>query len=292
MRIIANPRAGHGRGNRNLERLRDVIRRRGLDCVPVATERPGHATEIARAAAEAGEPRIAVLGGDGTISEVVNGLVGSSTALGIVPMGTGNDVARSLGIPRGDLAAALELALEGEPRPIDVGRERDRHFVSVLGLGFPSIVAAEANAIGWLRGSPAFFVAVYKALHRLRAVPLSIDLDDKTIETDCVAVMVQNTPYTGGGLRMAPDAEVDDGALDVVIVDDIGKLDLMVNFPKAYAGRHFEHPSFSVHRTRRVRVRSGERLPKMFDGDLCGETPVEADVVPGGIRVVLPPDGA
>lgn len=289
MIVIANPCAGHGRGLRSLERLREAIRRRSLDLQVAPTEAPGHATALARAAAESGEPRIAVMGGDGTISEVANGLVESDTALAVVPMGTGNDIARSLGIPR-NLDAALDLALHGGARPIDVGRERDRCFVSVLGVGFPSIVAAEANSIRWLRGSPAFFVAVYKALHRLRARPLRIVLDGEARETECVAVMVQNTPYTGGGLKMAPEARVDDGELDVVIVETIGRLDLMVNFPRVYRGGHFAHPSFTAHRARSVRVESDETLDKMFDGDLCGSTPMDAEVVPGGLSMVLPPD--
>lgn len=287
MMIIANPRAGHGRGNRTLEQLRELIRRRGLDIEPVPTERPGHATELARRAAGTVD-RIAVMGGDGTISEVVNGLAGSETALGVIPMGTGNDVARSLGIPIGDIDAALDVAWSGVTRAVDVGRERDRLFISVLGIGFPAIVAAEANGFTRLRGPAAFFVAVYKALHRLRAVPLEIRLDDETIERDCVAILVQNTPYTGGGLKMAPAAEVDDGALDVVIVADIGKLDLMVRFPRAYSGRHLEHPSFSVHRSRTITVRSPDPMVKMFDGDLCGRTPLEADVWPAGVRFVVP----
>ena len=291
MVIIANPRAGHGKGAGNVERLRGEVRRRGLDGRVVVTEQPGHATEVARELVAAGETRIAAMGGDGTIGEVANALIDTGVELAVISMGTGNDVARSLGLPLNDLSAALTLAFEGEARPVDMGRDRDRAFLSVLGLGFPAVVAAEANRFTWLKGPPAFFAAVYKAVHRLRAVPLVIELDDLTLDMECAAVMIQNTPYTGGGLLMAPGARVDDGQLDVVIVDDIGKKDLMINFPKVYSGRHFEHPSFSLHRTTRVRIESEERLPKMFDGDLCGWTPVEAKVCRGALRVVQPARG-
>lgn len=286
MKIIANPRAGHGKGARNIKALRDAIRRRGLDGVPVLTERPGHATGIARQLAGS-EPRIAVLGGDGTIGEVADALVGTDTELAILSVGTGNDVARSLGLPLNDLDAALDVAFDGRVVQIDVGEERDRHFVSVLGLGFPVIVAEQANRTR-LPGSTAFFVAVYRAMSRLQPVPLVIRLDDRTLEQECVAVMVQNTPYTGGGLHMAPGARVDDGLLDVVVVDGIGKLDLMINFPKIYRGRHLEHASFAVYRTRSVRIDSAIPLPKMFDGDLQGHSPVEATVLPAALKVVVP----
>lgn len=286
MRIIVNPRAGHGRGAAAIEALREALVRRGLDGDPILTERPGHATAIARELAGV-ERRIAILGGDGTISEVAQALAGSQTELAILSAGTGNDVARSLGLPLHDLDAALDVAFDGSVIEIDVGRERDRHFVSVLGLGFPAIVAEQANRTR-LRGSTAFFVAVYRAMSRLEPVPMVIQLDDRTLEQECVAVMVQNTPFTGGGLHMAPGARVDDGLLDVVVVDGIGKLDLMVNFPRVYRGRHLDHPSFALHRTRSLRIDSLSPLPKMFDGDLWGRSPVEVTVVPRALRVVVP----
>lgn len=288
MMIIANPRAGHDSGRGNIERLRELIRRRGLDCAVVPTEGPGHATELARVFAGSNGSRLAVMGGDGTISEVAQALVGSDVELGVLSVGTGNDVARSLGLPLNDLEAALDVAADGRPRAIDVGRERDRHFISVLGVVFPALVASEANRLRFPRGPAAFFVAVYKALHRLRAVPLTIELDSGRLERECVAVMVQNTPFTGGGLHMSPTAKVDDGLLDVVVVDRIGRFDVMINFPKIYKGRHFEHPSFSLYRSRSVTIRSTEPLEKMFDGELCGWTPVEATVVAGGLKIVVP----
>ncbi|MGH2690473.1 MAG: diacylglycerol/lipid kinase family protein, partial [Actinomycetota bacterium] len=170
MKIIANPRAGHGKGARNIQALRDAIRRRGRDDTVLLTERAGHATEIARELA-GNEPRIAVLGGDGTIGEVADALTGSGTELAILSVGTGNDVARSLGLPLNDLETSLDVAFDGQVREIDVGWERDRHFVSVLGVGFPAVVAEQANHTR-LQGSAAFFVAVYRAMSRLEPVSM------------------------------------------------------------------------------------------------------------------------
>lgn len=287
MKIIANPRAGRGAGIATIERLETRIRERGLDWEIVRTEHPDHATEIARTLVASGTSRIGVLGGDGSAGETAQSLVGTDTALALFPTGTGNDLARSLGIPRNDIDAAIDVALGGTVRSIDIGRERDRHFVTVMGLVFPSLVAEMANELTWLKGSFAFFAAVYRALHRLRAVPLTIEIDGRREQRECVAILVQNTPFTGGGLLMAPAAEIDDGRLDVVIVDRIGKLELMFHFPRAYRGRHLDHPAFEVHRARTIAIHAAEPLAKMFDGDLCGTTPVDVTVLPRALKVIV-----
>lgn len=288
MKIIANPRAGHGRNLNNLERLQELMKRRGLDCELLKTERPGHATELARRAVESGSEELMVMGGDGTIGEVIDGVVHSNVVLGLISVGTGNDLARSLGLPYNNLEGALNVMLSGKPRAIDIGRERERHFVLTLGLGFPATVAHEANKMIWLKGSPAFFVAVYKALYRLKPVPMRLVLDDQTLDLECTSVLVQNTPYCGGGQLMAPGAQLDDGFFDVLTVDAIGRLDLMVTFPKVYSGRHLDHPSFCLYRSRSVTIDCPVPMPKMFDGDICGETPVEATVLHRSVRVMVP----
>lgn len=287
MKIIANPRAGHGRNLKNFNKLHEVMKSRGLRYELLKTERPGHATELARQLLAAGERQIVVMGGDGTIGEAINGIVASEAVLGIISVGTGNDLARTLGLPFNDLAASVDAIVQGAPRLIDVGWERDRYFVLMLGLGFPAVVASEANRMSWLKGSAAFFVAVYKALYRMETVPVRMVLDDRTLELNCTSILVQNTRYCGGGQLMAPDAQIDDGLFDVLVVNAIGKLDLMLNFPKVYSGRHLEHPAFSIYRSGSVRIDSPVPLQKMFDGDILGTVPVEAKVLPRSVRVLV-----
>lgn len=287
MKVIVNPVAGHGRSPRYLRQLKSCLKSRGLSWDFLETKRPGHARELAENLVSRGYSRLVVMGGDGTISEVMNGILGSDLELGVISVGTGNDVARSLRLPVNAPEKALDIILSDRVLLMDVGCEGERYFLSLLGIGFPAIVAQEANRMKRLKGSPAFFIAVYKALHRMKASPVRIELDDKTIDVKCTSIMVQNTPYTGGGLLIAPDAKMDDGFLDVVIVDDIGKLDLMVNFPKVYKGGHFSHPSFSVYRTRSVRVESTEELPKMIDGEPAGTLPAHATVRRRALKVIV-----
>jgi diacylglycerol kinase (ATP) len=170
-----------------------------------------------------------------------------------------------------------------------VGWEQERCFISTLGLGFPAVIAQEANKMKYLKGSPAFFIATYKAINHLRAIPVKITLDNETLNVNCTSVLIQNTPFCGGGLLMAPAARMDDGLFDVVVVKDIGKVDLMLNFPKIYSGRHLEHPKFSLYRSRSVRIDTPTNQSKMFDGDIYGQTPVNAKVLRGAATIIGPP---
>lgn len=287
MKVIVNPVAGHGRSPRFLSELKSCLQARGLKWDFFETNRPGHARELAEEMVRQGSNRLVVMGGDGTISEVMNGILGSDLELGVISVGTGNDVARSLGLPVNKPEKALDIILNGRVLLMDVGCEGNRHFLSLLGVGFPVIVAEEANRMKHLKGPPAFFIAVYKALYKMRATAVHLQLDGRRLDVKCTSIMVQNTPYTGGGLLMAPDARMDDGLLDVVIVEDIGKFDLMVNFPKVYKGTHFSHPSFSVYRARNIKIESEEKLPKMVDGDAAGNLPAFITVREKALKVIV-----
>ena len=215
-------------------------------------------------------------------------MVGFEVELGIISAGTGNDLARSLGLPYNKPEKALGVILTGGPTKVDVGWEQDRCFVSTLGLGFPAIIAHEANKMKYLKGPPAFFIAAYKAISRLRPTPARITLDNAILDVNCTSVLIQNTRFCGGGLLMAPAARTDDGLFDVVVVNDIGKVDLMLNFPKIYSGRHLKHPKFSLYRSRSVRIDTLTNLSKMFDGDIYGQAPVNAKVLRGAVTIITP----
>ncbi|MEE8584775.1 MAG: diacylglycerol kinase family protein [Acidobacteriota bacterium] len=288
MKIIANPVAGHGQGKRWIKRLHRLLRDKPLKYELLETQGPGHAAQLARELADGGERRIIAMGGDGTISEVASALVETDLELGLIPVGTGNDLARSLQIPFNDLDAALEVLREGRIRRIDVGRERDRTFLLMTAFGYPSLVAEETNKMRRLKGSAAFFIAVCKALHRMQVVRIRMVLDGRSQQLECTSVLVQNTPYCGGGQLLAPGASMEDGLLDVVVIGPVGKLSLMAHFPKVYRGTHVGHPSFSIFQARRVEIQTEFPMPKMFDGDLHGTTPIEAISVPGALSVVVP----
>lgn len=291
MLVIVNPRSGRGAGSKSLTLLRRELLKRNLEARIAVTEGPGHAAELAGAAVESGEPYVVAVGGDGTVSEVANSLVESNAALGVVALGTGNDLARSLGLPLRNVRKSLDVIQGYRTRRVDLGRVGKRYFVSLLGLGFPAQVAARANRMRFLTGTSAFLLSVCRQIRQMQAVSVRLNIDGLILESRCTSVLIQNTPYTGGGLRIAPAARVDDGELDVVVVDDIGRLDLLWNLPRVHRGRHLGHRHFRTFRCRSVEIQSNEALEGTLDGDAFGSTPVKAEVCPGALTMIVPAPG-
>ncbi|MGV3615230.1 MAG: diacylglycerol/lipid kinase family protein [Fimbriimonas sp.] len=284
--VIRNPASGRGRAERRwAEALPRFLE---ANATVVATERPGHATELARAA-PAGSLVVAA-GGDGTVAEVVQGLVGQNVDLAVMPLGTGNDLARSLGFGT-DLAAATQAALEGEAHPIDLYRwtcgGRTGYAANVAGCGFDAVVARRINeGYRWLRGTQAYVAAVVESLARYQPTPIRIAVDHEIVETTAMLVAVANAQSYGGGMKVAPDALLDDGLLDVVIVEGLGRVAFLRAFPQVFRGTHVSHPKVRVLRGERVTVEAEPPLPVLADGELVGVTPASFEVVPGALRVM------
>lgn len=284
---ILNPNSGK-RANRAPD-IRRVLHNSSVPIGVVETEERGHATRLAREASRLGTSKILAIGGDGTVNEVLNGIVGSEVELGIIPIGRGNDIARSLGLPLTSSEVALERALHGKPKRIDYVRAGDRYFLSMFGLGFPIDVMEEAERIRYLRGSAAFVAGVYRALARLRTIDVKLTLDDDTCEMKCTCVMIHNTPFIGGGLQMAPSARIDDGFLDVVTIGPMNRFEIMVHFPRVLWRRHLNHPAFRVRRAKEVRIEFEAMGKRLLDGDIIDtESPnaIEMEINPGALKVM------
>jgi YegS/Rv2252/BmrU family lipid kinase len=227
------------------------------------------------------------LGGDGTISEVVNGALGHRLSLGIISVGTGNDLARTLHLPLRNPQQAWNVIQTGITRRLDLGECNGRYFISSFGMGFPVEAIRATSRTKFCKGSAAFLLGVLRALWRLEPIVVQIKFDDCSIEKDCALVLVQNTPYLGGGLCVAPQASVDDGFLQVVVVESLGRLRVLANLPRVYRGRHENHPKFSAFKAKKVIISSREKLKTMYDGDLGGYTPSRITVHPGALQVIV-----
>jgi len=298
MRLIVNPVAGNSQGARLWPRLREELHREGAAFDTVLTEKPDHAVELARQAVADGCRLVVAVGGDGTIHEVVNGLVtegrvAEGVVLGAVCCGTGADFARTVGLVREPLAAARRL-VHGSDRCIDLGvihcwregREIVEYFPNAAGLGFDGEVCVRVNRKSKAGGGTIpYLISLVATLMAYENKPVVLSLDDRTLQQRANAVVVANGRYFGGGMHIAPDATPDDALFDVIIIGDVSKLELLVQVPRVYRGTHLSHPKVGAYRCRSVRVESAQRLILQADGEYVGEAPATFRLLPAALTV-------
>jgi YegS/Rv2252/BmrU family lipid kinase len=257
----------------------------------VLSEFPGH---LAQAAGEAQGPLLVVVGGDGTVNEVVNGVAGTDAELAVLPSGTGQDLARSQGIPA-DFDEAVRVALEGETRRIDVGRVEladgtSRYFANVGSAGMSGAVARRANAMSKrLGGKATFFYALTREFLAWQNTQVTVELDDGVRREGAMHdVIVANGRWHGGGMKLAPEARQDDGRFDVVTIGDVSKVDFVTTAPKLYSGKYLSHPKVELLRSSTVAIDAAELLPLEVDGEPIGTTPARFEVAPAALRLRVP----
>ena len=290
--LIVNPTSGKGVGRQLGARTRRLLDEAGHDVVDVSGDTYQQARSQALAAVADGVDTVLVVGGDGMVHLGVNVCAGSPTRLAVVAAGTGNDFARNLGLPVRDAESAVSLLADGCTREIDLGRVShgvagEKWFGGVLGAGFDAVVNARAQRMTWPRGQMRYNLAVLRELPVFRPIPYAIELDGHRIETRAMLVAVANTTSFGGGMRVCPDADVADGLFDVMIVHALSVAAFLRVFPKVYSGSHTTHPAVEIHRARRVRLEASG-IHSQADGESFAELPIDAELVPGALRVVTP----
>ncbi len=287
---VLNPRAGRGLHGDVRASLARKLRERRLDEDIRLTEGPGHGVELARDAVTAGATRVIAVGGDGTAHEVANGVAGSDAAFGLLPMGTGNDLALALDLPF-DLDGALDALVMDARTRIDLGRFEDGWFINSLGLGFEAQVTIESTKVRWVKGFAIYLVAALRALRGLHCPDLRIDLDGRSLDGRRLLVCVGNGPRVGGGFYLTPDAVNDDGLLDVCLVDEMGRGSVLRTLPKALNGTHTTHPGVTMTRGRVLQLRSEDGFPFHADGEVkdTRRHELRLEIRPRALSVVVPP---
>jgi len=284
VRVLVNPRSARARA---AGRLAPRLLELGAEVLETAD--PAATTDAARRAAGDGLDRLLVAGGDGTLHHAIQGLAGTPCALGVIPLGTGNDLARALGLPLAPLAA-LEAALVATPRTIDLGRAGARVFAGVAGVGLDGEVSRRvAAAPRGLRGSAAYAWAVVCAVARFDPPHLEARWDGGAFDGRVMLGAAANSPLFGGGMRIAPAARLDDGLLDVVLVERVSAARLLAVFPRVYRGRHLGHPAVHVARVAAVTFRTAPPTTVYADGEpmlAAGPDEVRLESWPAALRVL------
>jgi diacylglycerol kinase (ATP) len=299
--FLVNPASANGSTGRRWPQIARQAAAQGLIGDVLFSEAPTHLGELAVRAATQGAEVLVVVGGDGSVHETVNGLVGAGRAkdveLAVLPRGTGKDFVRSLRIPR-DLAAAIDVAKDGRLRTIDVGRARfvawdgspgDTYFANFAGAGISGAIARRANASSKAAGGRlSFFWATVAVFAGWKSAAMSAEVDGARRSGQMFEVLAMNGDYAAGGMWVTPEAAPDDGRLDVLLIGDVTKADFVRTFPKIYRGKHLAHPKIEVLHGAVVEVEAEVPLPIVLDGEQPGTTPARFEIVPDAVRVRVP----
>jgi diacylglycerol kinase (ATP) len=296
--FLVNPASDNGATGKRWAQLAHELSLAGLTGDTLFSERPGHLSELARAAAADGARLLVVVGGDGSVNEVVNGIVGDARVeLAVLARGTGWDFVRTFDIPR-DTRKAAQVALVGATREVDLGRavyrswageEATTYFANVASAGMSGAIAQRANeTTKALGGKASYALATFAVFARWQNNEVRVTVDDEEREGLMEDVIVANGRYLAGGMRMCPEAEPDDGLFDTLLIGDVTRRDLVLTMPKIYRGTHLPHPKAELLRGSVVTVDAAQPLPIQLDGEQPGTTPVRFEIVPRALRLRVP----
>jgi YegS/Rv2252/BmrU family lipid kinase len=283
--LLVNPAAAGGKALAAVEPARAELERLGAEFRVVETSSGEHAKREARTAGDQGETPVAI-GGDGLVGTLAGGIAGSDAELGIIPAGRGNDFARVLEIPT-DPAQAARLVYEGESKLLDVGDVDGKSFVGIASAGFDSDANRIANEAKLIRGNLVYAYAAIRALVAWKPARFQVVVDGERHTSSGYNVAVANSKAYGGGMFVAPQAELDDGKLDVVVTGEMSKLRALRCLPKAFKGTHLEEPAFTCFRGETIEVSADRPFVMYADGDPLADLPATVRVSPRSLRVIF-----
>ena len=291
--LLVNPTSGKGKGRQVGESAAAELTAAGHQVVTITGRDDAHARQLVEEALHSGLDALVAVGGDGLVNIAINAVAETSTPLGVVPAGTGNDLATGLDLPTHDPAAAIKLVLvaleQGSHRAIDAvhvnGAQTNRWFGCVLGSGFDSVVNETANRMRWPKGPQRYNLAIARELPRFKPIPFEITVDGERMDTPAMLVGLANAKSYGGGIKIAPNAIIDDGLMDVVILRPVSKLDFVKTLPKARTGTHIPHPQITIVRATTVTL-SSPGVIAYADGERFGPLPITCTSVPGALQIL------
>lgn len=299
--VIVNPNAGNGKGKKDWDRIAEIFSRENIPIVPHFTERKGEAHDLAQEAAKDGFRKIVSVGGDGTLNEVVNGIFSqnfcppSEFILGLIPVGTGNDWGRMFGIPM-MYEGAVSVIKECKVIKHDIGEisyfsgnePHKSYFINIAGLGFEAVVVKKTNRQKdkGRSNKAIYFYNLLTSLLSYKNTEADLFIDGRKTTSKVFSINVGNGRFCGGGMRQTPDALPDDGLLDITVIRDMSKLEIIKSLPLLYDGTILSHQKVDGYRATNLRVESKSVLYAEADGESLGHTPAEFSIIPAAINII------
>jgi YegS/Rv2252/BmrU family lipid kinase len=288
--LLVNPSSAGGKTLKLLPRVEAALDARRVVFRVQRTRSLAHGAEQALLAVEAGELPV-VMSGDGLVGAVGGAMAGTETPLGIVPGGRGNDFARVLGIPD-EPEAAIETILAGNSRRVDVGEANGKRFLGIVSVGFDSECNRRANEVRFLRSNLVYAYSALRTLLGWKPAGFTIRVDEERVRVSGYSVSVANNSTFGGGMRIAPDAELDDGLFDIVAIGEVSKLRFVGNLPKVFKGTHVDEDEVRVFRAPHLELSASKPFPVYADGEHLTDLPASLRVLPHALSVLVPAQGS
>ncbi len=283
--MIVNPVSGAGHASVVGEKAAAMLNKMNVEFTLRITEAVGHATELAKLAAQRGDTTVIAVGGDGTVNEIAAGLVGTDTALGIVPAGNGNDFAKALGVPK-SWDTALDYLLKNAPRRVDTGWANDRFFINICGTGFDVMVLENMLKVKErLHGKLPYLYGIFVTLTRFKSIPMRIETaEGVVIDKPCAHFSIANGQYFGSGIRIMPLSRYDDGAFDILVIDALSRWKIFVNLPSLLNGTIINKPFSHHYRTKECTL-SAPGMHLNLDGEIVAADQVKFTCNPASLLV-------
>jgi diacylglycerol kinase (ATP) len=274
--VVINPISGGGRGAQIGAQVAQQLRESGNLGTVIRADSAAETLEQTRQVVSQGSDGVLAVGGDGLVHLAIQALAQTGVGLGVIPAGTGNDFARALGLPLAAPEKIIERVLSTAPQPVDLGLANQHFFGAILSTGFDSIVNERANAMRWPRGPMRYNLAIARELPVFKPRAYRFTIDNETFSTEAMLVAVANAASYGGGMKICPQAQINDGWLDVLILKPLSKIEFLRVFPKVYAGTHVTHPAVVIRRARSVEIEADAIA--YSDGERAGLLPIRVTI--------------
>ncbi len=288
--FIINPQAGKGHTLSHISRIEEICKAKGIDPIIEITKAPGHATEIAKQYSAEEGIRIYSVGGDGTLNEVVNGIAGSKCSLAVIPSGSGNDFIRSIS-KSASWEEVLKKSMEAEAVPVDIGRFDNNFFINISSAGLDAEIVYNSRRFKknpFIPSRFAYLLSIFVTVFGYKSRDMKIMLDDSEIHMKTLLVAIANGKFYGGGMMVAPIADISDGTFDICHIEKVGALKVIRLFPWLIKGKHEGIKQVRFYKSKKVKVKCDGEMSFNVDGELYRRSEVEFEVVPNALNIVIP----